>query len=67
MAITLDELLGRNTREVASGSVESFPSYEDFKTSRANQYTQAQPVQNSRYNFDMAPAQAPRSVESVKS
>ena len=66
MAITLDELLGRNTREVASGSVESFPSYEDFKTSRANQYTQAQPVQNSRYNFDMAPAREVRSTESVR-
>ena len=66
MAITLDELLGRNTREVASGSVESFPSYEDFKTSRANQYAQAQPVQNSRYNFDMAPAREVRSTESVK-
>lgn len=66
MAITLDELLGRNTREVASGNVESFPSYEDFKTSRANQYTQAQPVQNSRYNFDMAPAREVRSTESVR-
>lgn len=66
MAITLDELLGRNTREVASGSVESFPSYEDFKTSRANQYAQAQPVQNSRYNFDMAPAREVRSTESVR-
>lgn len=66
MAITLDELLGRNTREVASSSVESFPSYEDFKTSRANQYAQAQPVQNSRYNFDMAPAREVRSTESVR-
>ncbi len=66
MAITLDELLGRNTREVTNGNVESFPSYEDFKTSRANQYTQAQPVQNTRYNFDMAPAREVRSTESVR-
>ncbi len=66
MAITLDELLGRNTREVTNGSVESFPSYEDFKTSRANQYAQAQPVQNTRYNFDMAPAREVRSTESVR-
>lgn len=66
MAITLDELLGRNTREVASGIVESFPSYEDFKTSRVNQYPQAQPVQNTRYNFDMAPAREVRSTESVR-
>ena len=67
MAITLDELLGRNTQSVAQqNSVERFPSYEDFKSSR-NTYTQQTEPQNVRYNFDMAPAQAPRSVESVRS
>lgn len=67
MAITLDELLGRNTQSVAQqNSVERFPSYEDFKSSR-NTYAQQTEPQNARYNFDMAPAQAPRSVESVRS
>ena len=67
MAITLDELLGRNTQSVAQqNSVERFPSYEDFKSSR-NTYAQQTNTQNARYNFDMAPAQAPRSVESVRS
>ena len=67
MAITLDELLGRNTQSVAQqNSVERFPSYEDFKSSR-NTYAQQTEPQNVRYNFDIAPAQAPRSVESVRS
>lgn len=67
MAITLDELLGRNTQSVAQqNSVERFPSYEDFKSSRGT-YAQQNQAQNVRYNFDMAPAQAPRSVESVRS
>lgn len=67
MAITLDELLGRNTQSAQQESVERFPSYEDFKARNgANQYPQANAQQNVRYNFDMAPAQAPRSVESVR-
>ncbi len=63
MAITLDELLGRNTQTVQP-SVERFPSYEEFQSSR----TQSQRVEqnNVRYNFDMAPAQPVRSVESVR-
>ena len=66
MAITLDELLGRNTQSVAQqNSVERFPSYEDFQSSR-NTYAQQTEPQNVRYNFDIAPAQAPRSVESVR-
>lgn len=65
MAITLDELLGRNTQSVNQGSVESFPSYEDFKSSR-NTYARQNQAEPVRYNFDMAPAQAPRSVESVR-
>ena len=65
MAITLDELLGRNTQSVNQGSVESFPSYEDFKSSR-NAYARQNQTEPVRYNFDLAPAQAPRSVESVR-
>ncbi len=65
MAITLDELLGRNTREATQNSATSFPSYEDFKTSRINQ-TPSQPVQSARYNFDIAPAREIRSAESVR-
>ena len=38
MAITLDELLGRNTREATQNNVTGFPSYEDFKSSRTNQH-----------------------------
>lgn len=67
MAITLDELLGRNTQSVNQGSVERFPSYEDFKSSRNTYAQQQNDTQSVRYNFDMAPAQAPRSVESVRS
>lgn len=66
MAITLDELLGRNTREVAQNTATAFPSYEDFKTSRMNQQNQAQPTQSVRYNFDMAPAREVRSTDSVR-
>ena len=66
MAITLDELLGRNTREAVQNSTAAFPSYEDFKTSRMNQAPQAQPTQAVRYNFDMAPAREVRSTESVR-
>ena len=67
MAITLDELLGRNTQSAQQESVERFPSYEDFIARKnVNQYPQANAQQNVRYNFDMAPAQAPRSVESVR-
>lgn len=66
MAITLDELLGRNTREATQNGTAAFPSYEDFKTSRMNQAPQAQPTQAVRYNFDMAPAREVRSTESVR-
>ena len=67
MAITLDELLGRNTREATQNNVTGFPSYEDFKSSRTNQQASYQPVQNNaRYNFDMAPAREVRSTESVR-
>ncbi len=64
MAITLDELLGRNTQAVQN-TVERFPSYEEFKSSRQSAPRMEQ--NNSvRYNFDMAPAQPLRSVESVR-
>ena len=66
MAITLDELLGRNTQSASQESVERFPSYEDFKArNSAYQYTQQSAQQGYRYNFDMAPAQAPRSVRTL--
>lgn len=66
MAITLDELLGRNTQSVSRSSVENFPSYEEFNASRNQNYS-AQPVQNSvRYNFDPIPAREVCSEESVR-
>lgn len=67
MAITLDELLGRNTQSVARSSVDSFPSYEEFNASRTQGYSAPQPVQNAvRYNFDTMPAREVRSAESVR-
>lgn len=64
MAITLDELLGRNTKTIQP-SVERFPSYEEFQSSRmsSNSRVEQEPV---RYNFDMAPAQSLRTAESVR-
>lgn len=68
MAITLDELLGRNTQSVSRNSVENFPSYEEFNASRNQNYSAPQPVQdNVRYNFDtVVPVREVRSEESVR-
>lgn len=67
MAITLDELLGRNTQSVSRNSVENFPSYEEFNASRNQGYSTSQPVQNNvRYNFDPIPAREVRSEESMR-
>ncbi len=66
MAITLDELLGRNTQASAQNSATSFPSYEDFKSSRMSQTPVAQQPQSARYNFDMPSAREVRSTESVR-
>lgn len=66
MAITLDELLGRNTQSVSRSSVENFPSYEEFNALRNQNYS-AQPVQNNvRYNFDPIPVREARSEESMR-
>ncbi len=63
MAITLEELLGKNTR---TESVESFPStYEEFQSRRNLSYNQvAQDTQ--RYDFDTRPATPARSESSVR-
>lgn len=65
MAITLDELLGRNTT-TTQDSVERFPSFEEFKSSRGGNVQQNVEQNNTRYNFDMRPYQAPRSEETLR-
>lgn len=65
MAITLDELLGRNTQTVQSG-VERFPSYEEFQSTRGTTQSRMNNGSDYRYNYDVAPAQAVRSAESVR-
>ncbi len=63
MAITLEELLGRNTK---TESVESFPStYEEFQSRRNLSYNQVAD-DSPRYDFDVRPASAPRSESSVR-
>lgn len=64
MAITLDELLGRNT-QTAQNAVDSFPSYEEFRSTRAATQNRVEQT-NTRYNFDVAPVQSLRSAESVR-
>lgn len=65
MAITLDELLGRNTQTTQSG-VERFPSYEEFQSTRGSAQGRMNNGNEYRYNYDVAPAQAVRSAESVR-
>lgn len=66
MAITLDELLGRNTQTVQN-PVDRFPSYEEFQSNRAYGATQNRTTQNNmRYNFDVAPASEIRTEDSVR-
>lgn len=65
MAITLDELLGRNTQTTQSG-VERFPSYEEFQSTRGSAQSRINNGNEYRYNYDVAPAQAVRSAESVR-
>lgn len=70
MAITLDELLGRNQNaNVAAAPVDRFPSYDDYTASRraqepVNDY--AAPAARPAYNFESRPYTAPRSVEAVR-
>lgn len=65
MAITLDELLGRNTQTAQPG-VERFPSYEEFQSTRGSAQSRMNNGSDYRYNYDVAPAQAVRSAESVR-
>lgn len=66
MAITLDELLGRNqARNSSETTVDRFPSYDDYTASRRVQEPAGyadRPV----YNFESRPYTAPRSVESAR-
>jgi hypothetical protein len=67
MAITLDELLGRNTARNSTQTVERFPTYEDYLSSRRDE---AQNTNDSfdepRFNFETRPYTSPRSEESVR-
>ncbi len=64
MAITLEELLGKNTR---TESVESFPStYEEFQSRRNLSYNQVAQENSTRYDFDVRPATPARSESSVR-
>lgn len=65
MAITLDELLGRNQNPEPSASTESFPSYREYEERRA-QGTAPLRVERPVYNFDPRPYTPPRSVESAR-
>ncbi len=65
MAITLDELLGRNTQTAQPG-VERFPSYEEFQSTRGSAQSRVNNGNDYRYNYEVAPAQAIRSAESVR-
>lgn len=64
MAITLDELLGKNVTNSSTQTVERFPSYDDFQNSRrtSQQDYNVQPA----YNFDRRPQTALRSEASVR-
>ncbi|MBO4554783.1 MAG: hypothetical protein J5713_03285 [Clostridia bacterium] len=49
MAITLDELLGKNTQQTEGTSYDRFPSYEEFHAQR----TQPKEMTQDRYDFDV--------------
>ncbi len=61
MAITLDELLGRNTRTANDETIERFPSYEDFSSHTRNQEPSYD--QQERQNFTVRQYSAPRNPE----
>ena len=63
MAITLDELLGRNTQQ-SQETYDRFPTYEEFHSQRAGSRNVAQ--ENTRYDFEVRPMEM-RSEESVRS
>lgn len=67
MAITLDELLGRNRGAAPENTVDSFPSYDAY-TARRTQDGAPSEYARSAYNYDFEtrPYTAPRSVESAR-
>ena len=62
MAITLDELLGRNT-QTSQETYDRFPTYEEFHSQRAAERNVAQDRQ--RYDFEVRPMEM-RSEEQVR-
>ena len=52
MAITLDELLGRNTQQ-SQETYDRFPTYEEFHSQRAGSRNVAQ--ENTHYDFEVRP------------
>ena len=63
MAITLDELLGRNTQQSQDTSYDRFPTYEEFHSQRTMQRNMASEAP--RYDFEVRPMEM-RSEESVR-
>ncbi len=61
MAITLDELLGRNTRTANDETIERFPSYEDFSSRTRSQEPSYD--QQERQNFTVRQYSVPRTPE----
>ena len=49
MAMTLEDVLGRNTQQVSS-RITQFPSYEEFNNGRTYNNAQQQPVQDTSMN-----------------
>lgn len=66
MAITLDELLGRNQTRNSSETVDRFPSYDDYTASRRMQDSAVAYDNKPVYNFETRPYTAPRSAESAR-
>lgn len=68
MAITLDELLGRNRGAAPENTaVDSFPSYDAYTARRAQDGAPANYARSGyNYDFETRPYTAPRSVESAR-
>ena len=62
MAITLDELLGRNT-QTSQETYDRFPTYEEFHSQRGNARQVAQ--ERERYDFDVRPMEM-RSEDAIR-
>ena len=69
MAMTLEDVLGRNTQQVSS-RITQFPSYEEFNNGRTYNNAQQQPVQDTSMNdydyFAPRPYTQPMSAEQVR-